>query len=275
MRRFLDRLGLCSVWEHRDVDYTHVHTDDRTFTTLDHFVCNERLLPLVTDCEVMHFGDNTSRHSPIMMRLNLGALPLRKKCDNVRPKRPCWYKASEEHIRSYKADLQARLEAIPVPECLDCSDVKCEVSDHSVRRDDFVLDTLSAVIESWHATIPMAGGRPGSVRPDSGVMPGWRESVAPAQKDSVFWHAVWRSAGRPPQGELYNLMRVTRSKYHMAIKRVRRAADRIKATKLIEASISGGRDMINEMKKSHGGKHSASLPENVAGASGEEEICEK
>ena len=93
VRRFLDRLGLSSVWEHRDVDFTHVHTDDRSFTTLDHFVVNERLLPLVTDCEVMHFGDNTSRHSPIMMRLNLGALPVRMKCENVRPKRPCWYKS--------------------------------------------------------------------------------------------------------------------------------------------------------------------------------------
>ena len=37
--------------------------------------------------------------------------------------------------------------------------------------------SLSAVIESSHATIPMVGGRPGSVRPDSGNMPGWREEV--------------------------------------------------------------------------------------------------
>ena len=175
----------------------------------------------------------------------------------------------------YKSDLQARLESIPVPDCLNCSNVKCEVRAHTCVRDDFVIDTLSAVIEASHATIPMVGGRPGSVRPDSGIMPGWREEVAPAQKDSIFWHSVWRSAGRPPRGELYNLMRVTRSKYHMAIKRVRRAADKIKATKLFEASLSGGMDMISEMKKSHGGKHSPGLPENVAGANGEEDICEK
>ena len=28
VRRFLDRLGLTSLWEHHDIDYTHVHTDD-------------------------------------------------------------------------------------------------------------------------------------------------------------------------------------------------------------------------------------------------------
>lgn len=51
--------------------------------------------------------------------------------------------------------------------------------------------------------------------------------------------------------------------------------DRIKAQKLFEASTSGGSDLFKEMKKSHGGKHSPGLPENVAGANGEEEICKK
>jgi hypothetical protein len=275
VRTFLDRLGLISLWEKHEIDYTHVHTDDKSFTSLDHFVCNQRLLPLVKDCGVMHFGDNNSRHSPIMVKLDMGALPLREKTNEVRPKRPAWYKASEAQISQYKADLQGRLQAIPVPVCLDCSDVKCKSESHTKVRDDFVLDNLIAVIEASHATIPIVGGRPGSVRPDYGLMPGWREVVSPLQKDSVFWHSVWQSAGRPADGELYHVMRSTRAKYHTAIRKVRRAADRIKAQKLFEASTSGGSDLFKEMKKSHGGKHSPGLPENVAGANGEEEICEK
>ena len=197
MRRFLDKLGLISVWDHHQIDYTHVHTDDRTFTTLDHFVCNERILPLITDCAVMHYGDNNSRHSPIMLRLKVGALPLRQDKDEVRQKRPGWYKANETHISNYKADLQGRLEAISVPECLKCSDSQCSDESHTMLRNDLVMETLCAVIESSHATIPMVGGRPGAVRPDSGNMPGWREEVEPVRKDSMFWHAVWQSAGRP------------------------------------------------------------------------------
>ena len=271
VRTFLDRLGLTSLWEHHEVDYTHVHTDDKSFTSLDHFVCNERLLPLVKDCGVCHFGDNNSRHSPIVVKLDMGALPLREKTSEVKPRRPAWYKASEVQIAKYKADLRGRLQAIPVPACLDCSDVKCESESHTRVRDDFVLDNLSAVIEASHATIPMVGGRPGSVRPDSGVMPGWQDVVALQQKDSVFWHSVWQSAGRPSSGELYHVMRSTRAKYHTA----RKATDKIKAQKLFEASSAGGSDLFKEMKKSHGGKHSPGLPENVAGANGEEEICEK
>ena len=275
VRSFLDRLGLVSLWEHHDIDYTHVHTDDKTFTSLDHFVCNERLVSLVTDCGVCHFGDNNSRHSPIVLKLDMGALPIRQKPNEDRPRRPGWYKASELQIAQYKTDLQGRLQAIPVPACLDCSDVKCKSESHTSVRDDFVLDNLSAVIEASHANIPMVGGRPGSVRPDCGTMPGWRDVVAPLQKDSMFWHSVWQSAGRPANGELYHVMRSTRAKYHTAIRKVQRAADKIKAQKLYEASSSGGSDLMREMKKSHGGKHSPNLPENVAGANGEEEICEK
>ena len=49
-------------------------------------------------------------------------------------------------------------------------------------------------------------------------------------------------------------MRMTRSRYHSAIRRVRRAADKIKAQKLFQASASGKSDLIKEMKKSHPNK---------------------
>ena len=37
----------------------------------------------------------------------------------------------------------------------------------------------------------------------------------------------------------------------------------------------GSNELFKEMKKAHGGKHAPGLPENVAGANGEDEICEK
>ena len=41
VQRFLDRLGQTSLWDHHIMDYTHVNTDERSVTSLDHFVCNE------------------------------------------------------------------------------------------------------------------------------------------------------------------------------------------------------------------------------------------
>ena len=44
VRTYLDRLGLSNLWEHHPADYTHVHTDNKTCSTLDQFVCNKRLI---------------------------------------------------------------------------------------------------------------------------------------------------------------------------------------------------------------------------------------
>ena len=275
VRQFLDRVGLCSLWEHHPIDYTHMHTDDTSVSTIDHFIVNERLVGLVRDCGPIHLGDNMSRHSPIVVKFDLGSLPAAGKSAVVRPKRPAWYKATEQQVEAYRCDLARRLEEVRVPACLECTDLQCREEEHSAARDSMVLDIMSAVIEASHATIPMVGGRQGAARRDCGSMPGWREEVAPYRDASVFWHSVWRSAGRPAAGELCNTMKMTRNKYHHAVRRVRNEVNRVKAQKLFEASMWGGEDLISELRKIRGGKHHHELPENVAGANGETEVCEK
>ena len=275
MRRFLDRLNLQSVWETHPIDFTHIHTDDKAVSTLDHFICNARLLQFVADCGPLHFGDNPSRHSPIVLKLNLGLLPVKTKSNPVRPKRPAWYKASEEQAKNYTEALREKLRTLPVPDCLECHDVKCASARHSEERDGYVLDLLGAMIESSHDTIPMVGGGQGRAKPDSGCMPGWKEQVAPQREAAIFWHSIWLSAGRPNAGQLFEIRKRTRSQFQYAVRRVRKAADSIKSQKLFEASLWGGGDLLDELRKTRGGRHTPDLPETVAGANGEEEICQK
>ena len=68
---FLDRVGLTSVWDKYPIDFTHIHTDSKSSSILDHFCVNSRLLDCVTDAAPIHLGDNRSRHSPIMMKIPL------------------------------------------------------------------------------------------------------------------------------------------------------------------------------------------------------------
>ena len=83
-----------SLWETHPVPYTHVHTDGRSKSVLDHFILSPRLLPLVVDCGNVERGDNRSRHCPIWVSLKLGSLPLRKPSKKWIPKRPAWSKAT-------------------------------------------------------------------------------------------------------------------------------------------------------------------------------------
>ena len=210
-----------------------------------------------------------------MVKLNLGELPIKTKINSTKPKKPCWYKATEDHINQFKLTLEEKVGKLSTPTSLYCQNVHCTDTKHSVERDAFVLDLLGAMIESTHAHIPMSGGGLNRKKPDSGRIPGWKENVEPLRQDSLFWHQVWLSAGRPNKGELFNIMKRTRNKYHHALRKIRKAAEAIKGQKLFEASMWGGGDLLKELKKTRGGKYSPDLPETVAGANGEHEICDK
>ena len=47
--RFLNRIGLESLWEHFPI-----HTDVKSTSTLEHFIVNKRLVNSIIDCGLMH-----------------------------------------------------------------------------------------------------------------------------------------------------------------------------------------------------------------------------
>ena len=49
---------------------------------------------------------------------------------------------------------------------------------------------------------------------------GWNDFVKPYKEKSIFWNNIWKDAGSPHQGELANVRRFARYKYHWAIKTV-------------------------------------------------------
>ena len=67
--QFIKKLGLMSMWKKYDCDFTHIHTDNKSISTIDHWMCNERLSNHIIECLLIHPGDNLSRHSPIMLKL--------------------------------------------------------------------------------------------------------------------------------------------------------------------------------------------------------------
>ena len=165
MSAFMQEMGLATLWTSHPVLYTHVHTDGRSKSVLDHFILSPRLLPLVDGCGIVERGDNRSRHCPIWLRIKLGSLPIRKTSPKWVPRRADWTKASDEQKTAYKQQLQDSLVQIqaaaeqPIQaSCLKCEELHCTASEHSEVRDSHVLDMLTAVIEASHLTMPTFGG---------------------------------------------------------------------------------------------------------------------
>ena len=155
---FVSRLGLSNVWDKYPVDYTHIHTDYRSTSTLDRILVNERLLEYIVDAGGMHFGDNPSRHSPIMMKLDVGNIPVITQSKEKVLRRPAWYKAEQEQIDEYTDTLDFKLRWIDIPESLCCENPNCKDEIHNKEKDKYMLDILSAMIETSHKVIPLSGG---------------------------------------------------------------------------------------------------------------------
>ena len=280
MNSFMARIGLVDVWDKYPISYTHIHTDYKSTSTLDRFFVNERLLGCVVDADVVHLGDNPSRHSPIMMKLDIGKIPALSVLPEKVPKRPAWYKANQEHLDMYTNVLDSKITAIPVPDSLQCVDPNFKSRLHSHERDNYMLNILSAIIETSYSHIPLSGGGNRNPDPDKDCpvgksVPGWRDKVKPFRDDSIFWHGVWQSAGRPNKGALYSVMVRTRNLYHYSVRKVMKQADQIRANNLLEASERGDLDLLREMKKLNNKKSSQKLPETVEDADNPEDIVDK
>ena len=124
VRDFLSRLELFSVWDKFPADFTHLHTDGKNTSTIDHFFVNQRLLDLVQDAGPVHLGDNPSRHSPIMMKIKIPELKTKiSQVVTPPPRKPAWYKAAQADKDHYTSLLDSRLRALTVPDSLQCQNV--------------------------------------------------------------------------------------------------------------------------------------------------------
>ena len=72
---------------------------------------------------------------------------------------------------------------------------------------------------------------------NNGVIPGWNEAVKPFKDKTYFWHPVWVSLGRPFNSEV-----------HYELKKCRKAVDKIRSSKLLDACLNGGGDIFKEIK---------------------------
>ena len=283
MTAFVQEMGLATLWESHPVPYTHVHTDWKSKSVLDHFLLSPRLLPLVEDCGIVEKGDNRSRHCPIWLRLKLGTLPIRKSSPKWVHRRIDWAKANLEHKAAYKEHLQNRLLQVQAEAdhpaqatCLKCEDLHCTSKEHSEVRDSHVLDMLTAVIEATHATLPTYGGCwVGDKRPGVSI-PGWARDVKHYKEDSLYWGDMWKSSGRPTDGWIHDSYKEARRQYHYAILRAKRSRQQHQAEELLAAAMEGDVQLLQEMKAIKNGRNSGNteLPDTVGGVEGEQNIAE-
>ena len=81
---------------------------------------------------------------------------------------------------------------------------------------------MSAAIEVSHSNIPFTGSHKSDTNSECPIeksIPGWREEIEPFRESSKFWFNLWKSAGSPYKGTVFEIKNRTKNKFHYAIRR--------------------------------------------------------
>ena len=240
------------MWDTISVPYTHIHTDGKSRSTIDHFFVSPRLIPLVEAGGIVERGDNRSRHCPIWLKLKLGTLPINEKVPKWIPSRVNWSKASHEQISSFKQNLEYRIcileQNIKSSADFCCDNPHCKLEVHSAAHDDIMLDILTAIVETSHQNIPCNKGGWSKKTTSRLDVPGWNSEVKLFKQNSMYWCNLWRTHGRLTEGWLVESYKEARRQYHYAVMRVKRDRQKHQAEELLCAAMHGDVELLKEMK---------------------------
>ena len=138
--------------------------------------------------------------------------------------------------------IHRKLENIAVPtKITECRNLLCKDPRHIEALDWFATETLGAIQAATEEAIPTPKISSNHKKKPT---PGFIERVKPAKDTAVFWHSIWKAAGRPLNTVLHNIMKSTRSKYHSAFKKCQKDEYFIKKDKLLNACINGKGDLL-------------------------------
>ena len=241
--------------------------ESKTYTSLiDHFFWNNNLSESVVDAGVIHVPENMSDHSPIFCKIKLSLINavMEKKSHGLKNTIPKWNKANEEQKENYNIILSRKLEQINLSmECLNCRDVHCKAPHHISSLDEVMAQTLELIEKVAKEALNTYEQR----SPRKGKLPNWKDDVDPVKDTAHFWNAVWKSAGKPVNCHLHSIMKRTRNRYHLEIRKKKRVIERMKHDKMLNSCLNKDGDIFKEIRKQRACKNSC--PTSIDGRSKE------
>ena len=123
--------------------------------------------------------------------------------------------------------------------------------DGRLNLDDFVEEVLNTVNNVAHDTLKVPVVKKNKSKGTNIQVPGWNDDVQPFRDKAIFWHSVWVSAGKPMNCVLHNVMKRSRNVYHFQVKKCKKAENRIRKEKLLNAMFDNGSEynLFAEIKK--------------------------
>ena len=193
------------------VPYTYISHTNAT-SIIDHFLLSQSLYKDVTSCLIK---DNHlfSDHVPVQLSLGIDVEHV-SVVERPFVARLAWYKASEQNIYTYKYKPDEQLSNVHINNSiLHCNNRFCD------QHKDEISTVYNYVI---NACIIASAHVPKTSSHSNKVTPGWNDNARKLREDALSWHHFWNINGRPKDGHIADMHRVTRARYHREIRHLKK-----------------------------------------------------
>ena len=264
-----------------DVPYTFISPSGES-SRIDHFLLSKNLVEGVAECGIIDYN-LLSDHVPVKLVLSIElpqSLHIQKedRRGNKIPTRIAWNHAKDEDFVKYKRVMNEKLSYTAVNQEMGafvCNDICCNNKKHEEDITCMYRQLLTIMIESANECIPST--RSGSKKSYKKSVSGWEKYVKEYQQVALHWHSVWKSEGRPHQGYTAEMRKISRARYHQAVRKVKRDQDDIKKEKLADALYNNdNRELWAEIRRMKGAKVSGPISiDNITEEDKIADICTK
>lgn len=234
-------------------------------STIDHILYSDCLRSNLCAYDVVHDGDNLSDHALIVAQIQIDERGPEDAKENGRISKALWEKANSQSILQYRLRLDELMCKLCIPnEALKCTNKNCKV--HREDINSYCREIENACLQASEESIPHS-----NTKGARQSIPGWTEIVEPERQRSLLWHSIWKDNNSPKTGVLADIRRATRAKYHLAVRQVKKNAEKEKATKMASAILNDNhRDFWSEVKRARGSRKCS--PNQIQGKTTEAEI---
>lgn len=227
------------------VPYTFI--SDMSTSRIDHFIVSDSLKAMC-NCKII---DNHlhSDHVPVILTVDIDVVVQSYNCHEFR-NAIAWHKITNEDVQLYQHKLDMELRKITIDKNVtDCRNVKC--TEHCQSIELLYCRIINACcVASQHFPVTDRSKK------KSKCIPGWNAYVEGFRKEALSWHHIWKAQGKPHVGDVADMHRFTRAKYHKAVKYVKQNVDKIKMEKMADAIVSNNsRNLWQEVKKIKGSRN--------------------
>ena len=213
LQDFIMELDLyaCDLEFRTQVNYTYERDDGLVRSWIDHILCSQHVSSLVTDIYAVHSGSILSDHFPLFFKINLQPSSL-PPCVN-RSVRIDWSKATSTHIQYYCDRLSSWVDTLP-SDIINC--VAADCTQHQTMLDIYAQSLISSMLQSASECFPTLTSKPRR------RLAGWNDSASLLKESTNFWYKVWKEAGCPKSGVLFQIKKCTKTRYKYEIRRLKR-----------------------------------------------------